>query len=167
MLFFAQPVRALFLSFLANGRLLAWLGSRSYSPVMAKEFFNLAKTLYRPDVVKPRNRELAILGQLSVFKAPYVTLTHKYGAAKLGISHEQWDKGLTGEMPDGLSEEEAMAYKLGTILPMLNGPISDELWKEVTAKMTKSEFVGIIHAVLGFRWVGLLEHACASPNFRE
>lgn len=129
----------------------------SFSPVMTTRFFEMAKAAYYPTVVKPRNRELAILGLSSVLNTPYVAYCHRSVAEKVGLTSEQYEAGLAGTVPLGLSEEEATAYRLGRHLTSLNGPLDDATWNEVTAKMEKTEVVGIVHVIGGYRWVALLD----------
>lgn len=113
--------------------------------------------MYGPTVVKPRNRELATLGLASVLDVPYVVYCHRMVTAKLGLTAEQYEDGLAGRVPQDLSEEECMAYRLGRILTMLKGPLDDKTWQEATSKMDKAEIVGIVHTVAGYRWIALLE----------
>lgn len=125
---------------------------------MAQQFFEVAKTMYGPTTVKPRNRELAILGLASFLDVPYIDYCHRPLAAKFGISAEQWQEGLGGSTPTGLAPEEAMAYRLGRLLTQLTGPLDDATFREATAVLTKAEIVGIVHTVAGYRWVALLDH---------
>jgi hypothetical protein len=116
-------------------------------------------------MVKPRNRELAILGLTSVMNVPYIVYCHKGAAAKVGVTDEQYQEGMAGKEPHGLTNEEAMAYRLGRILPGLTGPLDDETWQEASSKMEKSEIVGVLHTVAGYRWVAMLEQV--NGLFRE
>lgn len=132
--------------------------SHSTAP-WARQFFELAKLCYSPDpgAAKPRNRELAILGLTSILDVPYAIYCHRGVSEKVGLTSEQYEDGLAGRVPKGLDGEESMAYRLGRILTTLNGPLDEETWQEVTSVMEKSEFVGILHTIAGYRWVALLE----------
>lgn len=114
--------------------------------------------MYGPTTVKPRNRELAVLGLASVLDVPYIDYCHRPLGLKFGIEPAQWLEGLAGRVPQGLTTEEAMAYRLGRIFTTLTGPLDDATWKEATACMDKAQIVGIIHTVAGYRWVALLDH---------
>ncbi|KAI1771754.1 hypothetical protein F4818DRAFT_203130 [Hypoxylon cercidicola] len=127
-----------------------------YSPIITRQFWPLAKSCYNPTAVKPRNRELAILGLSSVLDVPYIVYCHRGVAEHVGLTTQQYEDGLAGKVPGGLSEEEAMAYRLGQILTKLTGPLDDATWQEVTSKMDKAEVVGVLHIVAGYRWVALL-----------
>jgi len=109
--------------------------------------------------VKPRNRELAILGLSSILDVPYVVYCHRGVAEHVGLTKEQYDEGLGGKVPQGLTEEEEMAYRVGRILTAQTGPLDDQTWQDITSKMDKTEFVGILHVISGYRWVSLLEQA--------
>ncbi|GLA47458.1 hypothetical protein CBS147343_4982 [Aspergillus niger] len=137
--------------------LLGCYASLSYNPAFVGQFFEMAKTLYAPGTVKPRNRELAILGLSSVLDVPYVDYCHRKIGSKCGLSHEQFEDALAGKVPADLSAEEAMAYRLGRILTDLKTPLDDATWKEAVSVMGKSELVGIAHTVAGYRWVSLLD----------
>lgn len=91
--------------------------------------------------------------------------SHKGAAAKVGLTDEQYQDGTAGREPQGLSDEEVVAYRLGRILPGLTGPLDDEIWQEVSSKMEKSEIVGVVHTVAGYRWVAMLEQV--NGLFRE
>ncbi|KAI1383546.1 uncharacterized protein F4822DRAFT_420938 [Hypoxylon trugodes] len=124
---------------------------------MTPHFFTMAKTVYNPNVVKPRNRELAILGLCSVVDAPYLVYCHRGVAAHVGLTLEQFEDGLRGTEPTGLDDEELTAYRLGRILAALTGPLDEQKWRETTKSMDKTEIVGITHLIGGYRWVALLE----------
>ncbi|KAI2780683.1 hypothetical protein F4815DRAFT_469857 [Daldinia loculata] len=129
-----------------------------YSPIFVDQFFKLAKTVYDSSLVKPRNRELAIIGLASVLDVPYIVYCHRGLAGKVGITDLQYEEGMAGNVPRGLSEEEAMSYRLGRILPTLTGPLDDATFNEATSKMERSQMVGVLHTVAGYRWVAMLEH---------
>ncbi|KAI1141438.1 hypothetical protein F5Y05DRAFT_261463 [Hypoxylon sp. FL0543] len=130
----------------------------SHTPAVAKEFFIMGRIVYTPTSVKPRNRELAILGLSSVLNVPYIVYCHRAVAPHVGLTPEQYEEGLAGKVPSGLSEEESTAYQLGRTLTTLTGPLGEKDWQDATSKMTKQEFLGIVHTIAGYRWVALLEH---------
>ncbi|CAJ2509992.1 Uu.00g058920.m01.CDS01 [Anthostomella pinea] len=122
-----------------------------YSPVMARQFFSMAKAGYEPAILKPRNRELAILGLCSILDAPYIVYCHRAVGARDGLTENQYDEGLAGRTPQGLSEEEETAYSLGRKLTALTGPLDEVTWQEASSKMAKSEIVGIVNIIAGYR----------------
>lgn len=136
----------------------------SYSSELTTHFFEMAKVVYKPGTVKPRNRELVILGLVSIVKAPYAVYCHKHVGHKVKLTDEQMRDAMAGKVPEGLSDEENLSYRLGRELTTLNGPLSEELWQEVTSKLSKEEFVGIAHTVAGYKWVTLLENCNADSR---
>lgn len=116
----------------------------------------MAKACYDPAAVNPRNRELAILGFASIMNVPYIVYCHRGCAEKVGLSAQQYDDGLSGKVPQGLSEAEEMAYQMGRTLTELTSRLDDDTWAKATAKLGKPEFVGITHIVAAYRWVALL-----------
>ncbi|ORY09572.1 hypothetical protein BCR34DRAFT_568124 [Clohesyomyces aquaticus] len=98
-----------------------------HSPNVTPSFWGMAKVTFSPDSVKPRNRELAVLGMLSVISAPYVRHAHHLIALEHGITDEQYSTGLKGTVPEDLKWEGKMAYRLGNVLADLKGPLADEV----------------------------------------
>ncbi|KAK4200733.1 hypothetical protein QBC40DRAFT_199741 [Triangularia verruculosa] len=129
----------------------------SYTPTMTAHFFQLAKLVYLPSTVKPRNRELAILALFSELRAPYAVYCHRGVAEKVGLTGEQYEEGLKGTVPRGLSREEEMAYRLGKVLTTMTGPLGEEVWQEARGCLGREEVVGIVHLIAGYRWVAMLE----------
>ncbi|RYP12069.1 hypothetical protein DL767_011507 [Monosporascus sp. MG133] len=127
-----------------------------YSPIITRQFFALAKACYDPTAVNPRNRELAILGLTSIMNVPYIVYCHRGVAEKVGITSQQYDEGLAGRVPKGLSEGEEMAYKIGRTLTTLTSRLDDDTWQQATSKLGKAELVGVTHIVAAYRWVALL-----------
>lgn len=97
------------------------------------------------------------MGLCSVFYAPYAAYCHQGVARKCGFSDEQYRDALAGRVPSDLTAAESMAYHLGRTLSTQTSPLEDELWNQITAVMEKSEFVGLLHTIAGYRWVFLLE----------
>ncbi|KAI8633364.1 hypothetical protein F5Y19DRAFT_417682 [Xylariaceae sp. FL1651] len=127
-----------------------------YSPVITRQFFALAKACYDPAAVKPRNRELAILAFASIVNVPYIVYCHRGCGHKVGLSDQQYDDGLAGNVPKDLTEEEVMVYQLGRTLTTLTSRLDDDTWQEATSKLGKAELVGVIHIVAAYKWVALL-----------
>ncbi|KAI1778651.1 hypothetical protein F4818DRAFT_438806 [Hypoxylon cercidicola] len=129
----------------------------SYTPEMCRQFFVCGKLAYGIQGVKPRNRELALIGLCSVVDAPFVVYSHRAIAIKIGISDEQFEDGIAGRIPEKLSDEERAAYRLGCVCAALTGRLDDATWDEFSTKLDKTEIVGLLHVIGGYRWVSLLE----------
>lgn len=87
---------------------------------------------------------------------PYIVYCHRGVADQAGITSQQYEEGLAGRAPKGLSEAEEMAYRLGRTLTMLTSRLDEATWQEATGKLGKAELVGITHIVAAYRWVALL-----------
>jgi 4-carboxymuconolactone decarboxylase len=116
----------------------------------------MAQVCFSPDTVKPRNRELAILGMLSIISAPFVLYAHRLIALRLGITDDQYTTGLQGSTPADLNGEEKMAYCLGRVLADLKGPLGDEVWAEAIHEMGRKEALGVVHAVGSYVYICML-----------
>ncbi|KAI1264007.1 AhpD-like protein [Xylariaceae sp. FL1019] len=127
-----------------------------YSPTITRQFFALAKACYDPEAVDPRNREIAIMAFSSVISVPYVVYCHRPCADKVGLSDEQYDAGLQGNVPDGLTEKEQFVFQLGRTLATLTSRLDDETWQKATSTIGKAELVGITHIIAAYKWVALL-----------
>ncbi|KAI0973528.1 AhpD-like protein [Xylaria arbuscula] len=147
-----------------NKTLVGCYAPMCYSPIITRQFFALAKACYDPTAVKPKIRELAILGFASIMHVPYIVYCHRGCAEQVGLTSEQYAAGLTGETPSGLSEPEAMAYQLARILTQLTSRLDDNTWNAATEKLEKAEVVGITHIVAGYRWVALLAQLNGDDN---
>lgn len=121
----------------------------------------LSKVSFQPHHAKPRNRELAVTGFISVTKVPYMQHCHMIVGEKkanLNFTPEQLKDALAGRMPQDLSEEEQAAYSLGRLLATLRTPMDDHTWEEYAGKLQRSEIVGITNFVGVYQWLALLTH---------
>ncbi|KAI1076644.1 hypothetical protein F5B20DRAFT_555005 [Whalleya microplaca] len=131
-------------------------GPVSYSTDVAHAICMVLKTTFAPNLVKPRNRELAAMALVATVKLPYMVYCHRLVGAKLGLTPEQCNDALSGRMPQGLTEEEMTAYDLGGVLSTLNGPLSDDDWQKFTSKMEKTQIVGIANVIGSYKWITTL-----------
>lgn len=123
---------------------------------MAPGFWSMAKSSFSDEAISPRNRELAILGLLSINNSPYVIWSHRLIAGTLGITGERYQAGLKGSTPEGLSEGEMMANQLGRILSELKSPMSEETWKESVDKLGRKKVLAVTHIVGGYIYIAML-----------
>ncbi|KAK7224171.1 hypothetical protein V2G26_012174 [Clonostachys chloroleuca] len=137
----------------------------SYTPEVCHEFFAIGKLSYGPGGPNSRNRELAILAMCSIIDAPFIVYSHRPIAKKVGLTEEQFEDAIRGKMPNGLSESERAAYRLGIVLTNQTGRMDDETWAEFSSKLDRLEIVGLIHFVGAYRWVSLLEQV--NGDFRD
>lgn len=127
----------------------------------------MAKVVKDPALLDPRSRELVILSVVAVTKVPMITHCHRQITADLGFSEAQFEEGLQGQVPSGLSEKEQAAYELGRKLTLLNGPLDDEAWKKATSQLEKTEITTIIHIVSGYKWISMLDMVNADSSWSK
>lgn len=120
-----------------------------------------------PAVIKPRNRELVIMAVISVTKTPLINHCHQQLAAAEGFSAEQYDQGISGRTPSGLSEEEVVVYELSRQLTVLNGPLDKASWEKARSKLEKKDIVTIVHVVTSYRWISLLDMVNADSSWSQ
>ena len=60
--------------------------------MVAGKFFELARILYDPAVLKPRIRELAVLGLCSVLDVPYAVYCHRATTNSVGGGSLFWTR---------------------------------------------------------------------------
>ena len=132
---------------------------------MVEPIFQVAGVVNNPAMIKPRNRELVIMAVVSVTRVPLVDDCHRQLAAAVGFSAEQYDQGISGQSPSGLSEEEVAVYELSRQLTVLNGPLDEASWAKARVKLEKSDIVMIAHVVSTYRWIGLLDMVHADSTW--
>ncbi|KAJ2994426.1 hypothetical protein NUW58_g1565 [Xylaria curta] len=137
-----------------------------YSPEISRHLFEMGKVAYQPTYLTPLKRELAILGLISILKVPYMVYCHRIVSSRTGLTAQQYDDGLAGKVPEGLSKEEDSVYRLSRILTTLSGPLEDATWHEFTSVLGKAEMVAVVHLVGAYRWLGLLTQVNGGDNSR-
>jgi 4-carboxymuconolactone decarboxylase len=81
-----------------------------YSPEICGSFLELQKEDRRgANHSLERTRQVVILTVGSVWKAPYELYAHSAVAAKVGLTKEQIDSLVSGQIPYGLNEDELLA----------------------------------------------------------
>jgi alkylhydroperoxidase family enzyme len=63
-----------------------------------------------------RERELAILSVAGALRSDFERLAHEPAARNLGLAQAQIDAALAGQIPDGLSADEAMVCRLAQVM---------------------------------------------------
>ncbi|KAE8326148.1 hypothetical protein BDV39DRAFT_206288 [Aspergillus sergii] len=88
-------------------------------PYAALPYFTLAFAITRQEGFTLRERKLAILAVQAEYDAPYVLYAHSEIALAAGLSREPIQQAVDGMVPDGVDEQEAMAYSLALKLAKL------------------------------------------------
>jgi alkylhydroperoxidase family enzyme len=63
-----------------------------------------------------RERELAILAVAGQLRSDFERLAHEPAALKLGLTQDQVNAALSGLVPDGLAESEALVFRLARVM---------------------------------------------------
>ena len=107
----------------------------------------------------PDAKEVVILAVGAHFKAAYELYAHTNVATKkVGMSKDVVDKIARGEKPDGLSEQNSIAYDTAHYLVSTPGPLPQELWDKCMDVFGKEATIGLIH------YVGSYAHTCIILN---
>ena len=96
---------------------------------------------------EPRARELVILAVMAVFDCPFVLYAHTRVALKLGLSEEQVALACDGNVPTGLTEEEAIIYSTALELARSRGPLDEQCWQRAEKALGREECARLAHIV--------------------
>ena len=103
-----------------------------------------------------REKELAILAVLAEIDAPYVRYTHSQVAVAAGLSPEQIQQAVNGEVPTGISDSEASVFQVALKLVKLRGPMKSADFDSAKNALGRDRVVGLAHIVSGFIYTGML-----------
>jgi 4-carboxymuconolactone decarboxylase len=92
-----------------QGHLIGPFNATLYSPEICGSFLALQKIEEEQTTLSKRTRQVVILTVGSVWKAPYELYAHSAVAAKVGLTKEQIDSLVSGQIPYGLNEDELLA----------------------------------------------------------
>ncbi|KAI9046260.1 carboxymuconolactone decarboxylase family protein [Aspergillus affinis] len=140
----------------SSGTILGPYSPLLYTPEIAEPWFNLALTVTRQQRLTLREKELAILAVLAEYDAPYVLYAHSQVATAVGLSQEQVQQAVDGEVPNGLSESEAEVYSFALKLAQLRGPMDSAVFDSAKSALSRDRMVGLAHIVSGFIYVSML-----------
>ena len=92
-----------------QGHLIGPFNATLYSPEICGSFLALQKIEEEQTTLSKRTRQVVILTVGSVWKAPYELYAHSAVASKVGLTKEQIDSLVSGQIPYGLNEDELLA----------------------------------------------------------
>ncbi|KAF1949570.1 hypothetical protein CC80DRAFT_598748 [Byssothecium circinans] len=108
-----------------SGQLIRCFTSMPYTPHIAPHAFELQKSIYSPETLPARTRQVGILAVAATFDAPYIIYCHTAMSTKLGLTDEQFQDAISGRSPTGISEEEMVAYETALLLARDRKALSD------------------------------------------
>jgi 4-carboxymuconolactone decarboxylase len=96
----------------ADGRLLGPFAVMLLSPEVGNAVQQVGAKIRFGTALTGRERELAILSVAGVLRSDFERLAHEPAARSLGLAQAQIDAALAGQIPEGLSADEAMVGRL-------------------------------------------------------
>jgi alkylhydroperoxidase family enzyme len=100
----------------SDGRLLGPFAVMLLSPEVGNAIQQVGAKIRFGTALTGRERELAILIVAGVLRSDFERLAHEPAARKLGLAQGQIDAALAGQIPDGLSADEAMVCRLARVM---------------------------------------------------
>jgi 4-carboxymuconolactone decarboxylase len=94
-----------------DGRLIGPFNPMLYSPAISSRFLEFMDTEGAGASLSARVREVTILAVGAVWGSDYELYAHKAAARNAGFSEGEITMLVGGELPDGLSGEEQIAYR--------------------------------------------------------
>ncbi|PLB54878.1 hypothetical protein P170DRAFT_26490 [Aspergillus steynii IBT 23096] len=140
----------------SSGELLGPYSPLLYTPEVADPWFKLALGVMGQQRFTMREKELSILAVLSEHDAPYVRYTHSQVAVAAGLSPEQVQQAVNGQIPTGLSESETSVYQFALKLVKLRGPMKAVDFDSAKTPLSRDRMVGLVHIVSGFVYTAML-----------
>ena len=96
----------------SGGRLVGPFAVMLLTPEVGNALQRVGATIRFSALLSGRERELGILTVAGELRSDFERLAHEPAARKLGLSQAQVNDVLSGRVPDGLSEEEALVCRL-------------------------------------------------------
>jgi 4-carboxymuconolactone decarboxylase len=99
-----------------SGRLLGPFAVMLLTPEVGHAVQQVGATIRFAAALTGRERELGILAVAGELRSDFERLAHEPAARKLGLTQSQVNEVLSGRVPDGLSEDEALVCRLARIM---------------------------------------------------
>jgi 4-carboxymuconolactone decarboxylase len=99
-----------------SGRLVGPFAVMLLTPEVGHAVQQVGATIRFTAALTGRERELAILAVAGTLRSDFERLAHEPAARKLGLTQSQVNEVLSGRVPDGLSDDEALVGRLARIM---------------------------------------------------
>jgi alkylhydroperoxidase family enzyme len=109
----------------ADGQLLGPFAVMLLSPEVGNAVQQVGAKIRFGTALTGRERELAILSVAGVLRSDFERLAHEPAARALGVTQEQIDRVLTGQIPGDLSADEETVSRLARVMTA-DRTLSDE-----------------------------------------
>ena len=100
----------------AGGQLLGPFAIMLLSPEVGNAMQQVGAKIRFSTALTGRERELAILTVAGALSSEFERLAHVPAARALGLTEPQIDAALSGRVPDGLTEDEALVCRLARVM---------------------------------------------------
>jgi len=127
-----------------------------YTPHITPHAFELQKSVYSPETLPARTRQMGVLATAATFDAPYIVYCHRPTSAKLGFSDEQFQDAISGRTPKGIPEEEVVAYETALLLARDRKALSDEAFERAEKILGRPGVAGLANVVAAYLYVCIL-----------
>ena len=131
-------------------------------PEIGKAAAMLTKAVSELDALPPRAREIVILTMGSRFGAAYELYAHCAVARSVGLSDRQVAALAASRPPEGLSDEEALAFACTSKLAE-GGPLPGFLYAAVGQAFGETGRAQLVHLAGVYAYVSVILNAFAVP----
>ena len=99
-----------------SGRLLGPFAVMQLTPAVGDAMQQVGAKIRFAAALTGRERELAILTVAGVLRCDFERLAHEPAARKLGFTQDQVNAALSGRVPDGVTDSEALVGRLARVM---------------------------------------------------
>jgi alkylhydroperoxidase family enzyme len=99
-----------------SGRLLGPFAVMLLTPEVGNAMQQVGAKIRFSTALTARERELGILAVAGALRSDFERLAHEPAALKAGLTQPQVDAALSGRVPDGLTEDEALVCRLARVM---------------------------------------------------
>ena len=99
-----------------SGRLVGPFAVMLLTPAVGNAMQQVGAKIRFAAALTGRERELAILTVAGVLRCDFERLAHEPAARKLGLTQDQVNAALSGRVPDGLADSEALVCRLAQVM---------------------------------------------------
>ena len=104
----------------------------------------------------PREKELVVLAVKAIYDAPYILSAHTLLAKSAGLSEEQISSASKGDVPNGLTRPELVAYQTALELAQGRKQLSNAGWERALEALGREKTAGVAHLVGGYVYTAIL-----------
>ena len=130
------------------GRLVGPFAVMLLTPEVGNAMQQVGATIRFSAALTARERELGILAVAGELRSDFERLAHEPAAIKAGLTREQVDAVLSGRVPEGLSDDEALITRLAGVMTR-DRTLSDDEYEAGAAALGK-ERLAVLTWLVGY-----------------